>query len=88
MADKTYIAKRDRLKVMHGFVHTGEAFPAGDVTDALLTVGWVGEGAGGLPTDEGAHSGFSEAELAGLGKVAKPKAAKTVKSKADEDDEE
>jgi len=85
MPDKTYIAKRDRLKVMDGFVHTGEAFPAGDVTDALLTVGWVGEGAGGLPTDEGTHSGFSDAELAGLGKAAKPKAAKAAKPKADEE---
>jgi hypothetical protein len=86
MPDKTYVAKRDRLKVMDGFVHTGEAFPAGDVTNALLTVGWVGEGAGGLPTDEGSHSGFSEAELAGLGKAPKAKpAAKAPKAKADEE---
>ena len=87
--EQTFVARRDRLKVMDGFVHTGEAFPAGDVTDALRTLGWVTTGAGVLPADEGTHAGFADAELAALGKAPKAKVtAKAPKAKAGEADEE
>jgi hypothetical protein len=63
---KTYVARRDNLKVLHGYVHGGQAFPAEEVTFALLNTGWVSEGVGVLPTDVGTHDAFQARVLASL----------------------
>lgn len=66
---KTYVAKRDRLKVGHGDVvgeiHGGEAFPAVDAesSHSLLGLGWVSEGRGTVPLDEATHGAFAAGEL-------------------------
>lgn len=65
---KTYVAKRDRLKVGHedqlGEIHGGEAFPAREVTHSLLGLGWVTEGRGTVPVDDATHGAFASGELA------------------------
>ncbi len=78
MAEKTYVARRDQLRVHEGSIHTGEAFPAGDVTPSLLTLGWVREGVGTVPVDDGAHAAFAEGEAA-RHRPADPAAVKAFK---------
>src|SRR6267143_1649814 len=72
---KTFVAKRDQLRVHDGQVHTGEAFPASDVTPSLLDLGWVREGRGTMPRDRGSHKAFSKGETAAHGPAAPTKKA-------------
>ena len=66
MAAKTkiYKAQRDRLRTHDGHIHAGEAYPAAEVTPALLGTGWVTEGLGTVPVDPGTHAAFASGELA------------------------
>ena len=79
MAEKTYVAGRDMLKVHEGHIHSGEAFPAAEVTPSLLTMQWVREGNGTKPRDKGTHTAFGNAELAALKPAAPVKEKKPPK---------
>ena len=63
---KTYHATRDGQRVHGGVIHGGEAFPAAEVTRALIDTGRVTGGAGSLPADVRTHCAFTVAELAAL----------------------
>lgn len=79
---KTYVARRDRLKVGHedqlGEIHGGEAFPAREVTHSLVGLGWVTEGRGTVPVDDATHGAFASGEL-GDHAPADPEAIKAFK---------
>jgi len=61
---KLYVAQRDSLRTHDGHIHAGEAYPAAEVTPALLNIGWVTEGVGTAPVDPGSHQAFATGELA------------------------
>jgi len=62
--EKRFVARRDRLRAGGGHIHTGEAFPAAELSPSLLGLGWVSEGRGTVPVDDSTHEAFAEGELA------------------------
>lgn len=81
MAEKTYIAHRDGLKVGAGVINSGEAYPAGHLSPSLLSVGWVSEGVGAAPRDRACHDEFASAERSRWGEAAATAAKKGKKAK-------